>query len=40
MAIPQGSKNDAAVPIPSELPALPDPANVDTTPAGVIFLIR
>ena len=33
-------KNDAAVPIPSELPALPDPANVDTTPAGVIFLIR
>lgn len=35
-AIPRGALNEAAVPVLSVLPALPDPANVVTTPCELI----
>ena len=38
--IPTGKSNDAAVPVPSAEPALPDPARVVTTAPGEIFLIK
>ena len=39
-ATPEGELNDAAVPVPFAEPDEPLPANVVTTPAAVIFLIR
>src|SRR5512142_1361652 len=38
-AIPAGPLKDAAVPAPSAAPTEPEPANVVTTPAGVILRI-
>jgi hypothetical protein len=35
--MPKGWLNDAAVPVPSAKPAVPEPANVVTSPAGVIL---
>ena len=37
---PKGSLNEAAVPVPLVLPAIPLPAKVLTTPAGVIIRIK
>ena len=39
-ATPKGLLKEAAVPVPFAEPALPVPAKVLTSPAGVIFLIR
>ena len=38
-AIPEQYPNFAALPIPSFVPLVQEPANVDTTPEGVIFRI-
>ena len=38
-ATPSGLLNVAAAPVPSALPAAPEPASVVTTPAAVIFRI-
>src|SRR3954452_9046813 len=39
-AIPAGPLNSAAVPVALIIPAMPSPANVVTTPAGVILRMR
>jgi len=40
IAIPEGLKNTAFVPVPSAKPSDPLPANVVTTPEGVTLRIR